>query len=524
MAAATLSKTSSNISHESQASAASNHSSSSRGSDGAEESDFFSRAHTASKVTAAKSSFEQYYANLKIETEARGARGQDLEKRMDEKGMSETQKEERRQELKTRETEYLRIRRIKLGINDFDCMKTIGRGAFGEVKLVQKKDTGQIFAMKILRKADMLEKEQVAHVKAERDVLVEADNTWVVRMYYSFQDNQNLYLVMEFLAGGDMMTMLIRYDTFDEETTRFYIAETVMAIDAVHRLRFIHRDIKPDNLLLDHKGHIKLSDFGLCTGLKAAHRTEFYHDVKADGKQPHKDLDSKERLLTWRRNRRHMAFSTVGTPDYIAPEVFSQQGYGSGCDWWSLGVIMFEMLVGYPPFCSNSPQETYRKVMAWKDTLVLPPEATISPEAEELIRLLCNDSKNRIGRKGAEEIMAHPFLSGVDWDNLRNQKAPIDPKVKSIDDTSNFEEIPEEQVSSASINAESNKDWVWYNYTFKRFDGLMTTAGAPNQRGSHRRSVKPTAAALQAAAAASAAACEEAMEGLAFVHGPMDDD
>ena len=119
-----------------------------------------------------------------------------------------------------RETEFLRIRRTKLALQDFDPIKTIGRGAFGEVKLVQKKDTGQIFAMKILRKADMLEKDQVAHVKAERDILVEADNTWVVRMHYSFQDSTNLYLVMEFLAGGDMMTMLIRYDTFNEETTQ----------------------------------------------------------------------------------------------------------------------------------------------------------------------------------------------------------------------------------------------------------------------------------------------------------------
>lgn len=129
----------------------------------------------------------------------------------------------------------------------------IGKGAFGEVRLVQKKDTGHIYAMKILRKKDMLLKEQVAHVRAERDILAEADHQWVVKMYYSFQDSRNLYLVMEFLPGGDMMTLLIKKDTFSEEMTQFYVAETASAIDYIHKLGFIHRDIKPDNLLLDAK-------------------------------------------------------------------------------------------------------------------------------------------------------------------------------------------------------------------------------------------------------------------------------
>jgi serine/threonine kinase 38 len=506
MAAATLSN----------ASAASAGSAGSEGSFGDEESLGASfGVHTASKVSAAKSTFEQFYANLKNETEARGQRGEMLEARMSQKGMTDAQKEARRQELKARESEFLRIRRTKLGNQDFEPIKTIGRGAFGEVKLVQKKDTGQIFAMKILRKADMLEKDQVAHVKAERDILVEADCTWVVRMHYSFQDSTNLYLVMEFLAGGDMMTMLIRYDTFDEETTQFYIAETVLAIDSVHQLGFIHRDIKPDNLLLDSKGHVKLSDFGLCTGLKAAHRTDFYRGMLENGKERNKkELDSKARLMNWRKNRRHMAFSTVGTPDYIAPEVFTQAGYDKSCDWWSLGVIMFEMLVGYPPFCADSPQETYRKVMAWRDTLVLPPECTISAEAEDLVRLLCTDAEHRIGKNGAEEIKQHPFLESVDWEHIRSQKAPIDPKVKSIDDTSNFDDFTEADPSwDGPRDPDKEKDWVWYNYTYKRFDGLNTAA--PQRHSSMRKSVRPTAAAAvhDSSAAAKAAKGGDGGEG-----------
>lgn len=178
-----------------------------------------------------------------------------------------------------KETEFLRLKRSRLGVEDFEPLKVIGRGAFGEVRLVQKKDTGHVYAMKILRKADMLEKEQVAHVRAERDILVEADHQWVVKMYYSFQDPINLYLIMEFLPGGDMMTLLMKKDTLSEEFTQFYIAETALAIDSIHKLGFIHRDIKPDNLLLDAKGHLKLSDFGLCTGLKKSHRTDFYRDL-----------------------------------------------------------------------------------------------------------------------------------------------------------------------------------------------------------------------------------------------------
>lgn len=234
---------------------------------------------TIDKVNKAKVMIENYYNNLQQECEEREERYRKLEEQMRAEGLSEQQKNERRQVHAIKETEFLRLKRLKLSYSDFTPLKVIGKGAFGEVRLVQKKDTGHIYAMKILRKKDMLLKEQVAHVRAERDILAEADHQWVVKMYFSFQDTRNLYLVMEFLPGGDMMTLLIKKDTFSEEMTQFYVAETASAIDYIHKLGFIHRDIKPDNLLLDSKGHIKLSDFGLCTGLKKAHTTEYYREI-----------------------------------------------------------------------------------------------------------------------------------------------------------------------------------------------------------------------------------------------------
>ncbi|CAG8706830.1 14156_t:CDS:2, partial [Funneliformis caledonium] len=320
--------------------------------------DGFSKG-TLDRSTAAKLKLEHFYKVTRNE----------LEKKLEKEDISDERKNRQLQSLGRKESSFLRLRRTRLGLEDFVTVKVIGKGAFGEVRLVQKADTGKIYAMKTLRKADMFKKDQLAHVKAERDVLAESDSPWVVQLFYSFQDASYLYLIMEFLPGGDLMTMLIKYDTFSEDVTRFYIAEY----------------IKPDNILIDKDGHIKLSDFGLSTGFHRTHDSAYYQrllDGSLNSSSGHRQLgseaninltlSSKDRIATWKKNRRALAYSTVGTPDYIAPEIFLQQGYGQECDWWSLGAIMFECLVGYPPFCSENAHETYRKIINWRDQLYFP--------------------------------------------------------------------------------------------------------------------------------------------------------
>lgn len=405
-----------------------------------------------------------------------------------ESSIDQNTSEERRNRVLTnygkKETSYLRLRRTRLCLDDFITVKVIGKGAFGEVRLVQKRDTGKIYAMKTMLKKEMDMKEQWAHVKAERDVLADSDSPWIVSLYYSFQDDQYLYLIMEFLPGGDLMTMLIKYDVFSEDITRFYIAECVLSIEAIHKLGFIHRDIKPDNILIDKTGHIKLSDFGLSTGFHKTHSSSYWKKLKdktEDKPQRQSTYDAihltmRQQISTWRKNRRLMAYSTVGTPDYIAPEIFVHQGYGQECDWWSLGAIMFECLVGWPPFCSEQPRETYHKIINWRETLQFPDDVHLSPESEDLIRRLLTSSENRLGRVGgAAEIKAHPFFRGVDWSSIREFNAPFVPKLSSITDTSYFptDELGDvSEYPQQSRATERSSELPFIGYTFSRFDNM----------------------------------------------------
>eukprot|EP00741_Cyanophora_paradoxa_P001749 tig00000073_g1696.t1 len=445
-------------------------------------------ANAQEKARNVKAYLDNYYANLGKNTRQRRVERINLENRIKKQQLTDEQKHAILDEFDRSESEVLRQRRQRLSMRDFEPLTIIGRGAFGEVRLCRKKDTGEILAMKKLKKSEMLRKDQVAHVRAERDLLVHADNPWVTLLHYSFQDDVYLYLIMEYLPGGDMMTLLMKVDTLSEDATRFYIAETVLAIESVHLLGYIHRDIKPDNLLLDVHGHIKLSDFGLAKSFQPSHlqyfssRTSDHQSSAGDHSWEQQYADDarksrSERARTWKRNVKALAFSTVGTPDYIAPEVLLKAGYGKECDWWSLGAIMFEMVVGYPPFYSEDPMGTCRKILNWQQHLRFPDECNLSPECRDVIeRLLC-DAPRRLGYNGVEEIKAHPFFTGIDWERIRDGPAPFVPEVNGPMDTQNFEHFEEvdgpeggQGTPSSTKYRMSDQDVPFIGYTWKRIE------------------------------------------------------
>ncbi|KAM6565114.1 hypothetical protein CsatB_025112 [Cannabis sativa] len=456
---------------------------------------------TKQKVAAAKQYIENHYKEQMKNLQERKERRNILEKKLADADVSEEDQNNLLKFLEKKETEYMRLQRHKMGADDFELLTMIGKGAFGEVRVCREKTTGHVYAMKKLKKSEMLRRGQVEHVKAERNLLAEVDSIYIVKLYCSFQDDEYLYLIMEYLPGGDMMTLLMRKDTLTEDEARFYIAETILAIESIHKHNYIHRDIKPDNLLLERYGHLKLSDFGLCKPLDCSNLQEDFSiannptGVAQNDQNPARS--QQEQLQHWQKNRRMLAYSTVGTPDYIAPEVLLKKGYGMECDWWSLGAIMFEMLVGYPPFYSDDPMSTCRKIVNWRTHLKFPEEAKLTQEAKDLItKLLCNVNQ-RLGSRGAGEIKAHNWFRGVEWDKLYQMEAAFIPEVNDELDTQNFEkfEESENQTNTSSKTGPwrkmlSSKDLNFVGYTYKNFE-IINDYQVPGMAELKKKTNKP---------------------------------
>lgn len=328
-------------------------------------------------------------------------------------------------------------------LDDFNLIKVIGRGAFGEVQLVRHKSTNKVYAMKLLSKFEMIKRSDSAFFWEERHIMAHANSQWIVQLHFAFQDHKYLYMVMDYMPGGDLVNLMSNY-VFPEKWAKFYTMEVVLALDAIHTMGFVHRDVKPDNMLLDKYGHLKLADFGTCMRM---------------------DTDGLVR-----------SNNAVGTPDYISPEVLQSQGgegvYGRECDWWSVGIFLYEMLVGETPFYADSLVGTYSKIMDHRNSLCFPPEVEISRQAQSLIQGFLTDRTKRLGRNNVEEIKKHPFFVNDQWtfDNLRESAPPVVPELTGDDDTSNFDDFekddsPEEIFPVPKAFVGNHLPFVGFTYT-----------------------------------------------------------
>jgi serine/threonine protein kinase len=301
----------------------------------------------------------------------------------------------------------------KVSAEDFELLCVIGRGSFGKVMQVRKKDDGKIYAMKVMKKAAIIAKNQVTHTKDEKNILQKISHPFIVKLNYAFQTKDKLYMILDYVNGGELFFHLKKEGKFSEDRVRLYAAEIASALLHLHSHGIIYRDLKPENILIDSDGHIVITDFGLS---KEVPRDETTHTF-------------------------------CGTPEYLAPEVLRGEGHNYQVDWWSLGTLIYEMLTGLPPFYNKNINVMYQRIL--KGQLSFPPG--MSPEAQDLLKGLLTRDVNK--RLGGEAVTKHPFFKGIDWDALLRKEIqpPWKPPVKSETDTSQIEDTFKQEAAVDSV-------------------------------------------------------------------------
>ena len=305
----------------------------------------------------------------------------------------------------------------KYSLNDFHIMRTLGTGSFGRVHLVRSVHNGRYYAIKVLKKQQVVKMKQVEHTNDERRMLKLVEHPFLIRMWGTFQDARNLFMVMDYIEGGELFSLLRKSQRFPNPVAKFYAAEVTLALEYLHSHDIIYRDLKPENILLDRNGHIKITDFG------------FAKEVST---------------VTW---------TLCGTPDYIAPEVITSKPYNKSVDWWSLGVLIFEMLAGFTPFYDNTPMKTYEKILSGKIAF---PSFFHADVIDLLRRLITADLSSRLGNllNGPSDIRNHPWFSEVVWEKLlvKDIETPYEPPITAgVGDSSLFDHYPEDKLDYGCV-------------------------------------------------------------------------
>ncbi|KAJ3432777.1 serine/threonine-protein kinase ypk2/ykr2 [Anaeramoeba flamelloides] len=340
--------------------------------------------------------------------------------------------------IKSINNEINSLKTDKVSMKDFKLLSVIGRGTYGKVMQVKKKDTSEIYAMKTLQKGMLADHQQISQTMSERNVLMRVRHPFLIGLQYSFQTPEKLYMVLDYAPGGELFHHLRDEGRFAESRACLYTAEIVLGLEHLHKMDIIYRDLKPENLLLDKTGHIRITDFGL---------------VKMD------------------LNKKHGGKTNTfcGTPEYLAPEILLDEGYTLAVDWWALGILIYEMLVGVPPFYAEEQNDVYKMIL--KAKLKIP--FYIRDDAKDLItKLLDRDPKARLGTKGAEEIKKHPFFSGLDWEKVYNKEYTPEflPKISDLTDVRNFDEeftdekVVDSLVTVSAIGKVNESDFKGFTY------------------------------------------------------------